>query len=184
VNVALDQFFAISDLHLGHKRVLELDRRPFGSIEEHDFSLIRMWNAKVPPTGIVFVVGDFAFGDHTPLLTQLNGEKHLIPGNHDHRRYRNKAKGWASKDDLLKIIKVDGIEITLCHYGLRVWRNSHLGALHLYGHSHGSLPADDQSCDMGANLWDYAPAALPEIMARMKTHAPRFHGDHHQPKVA
>ena len=39
--------YYISDLHFGHLRCIEMDKRPFSSIEEMDRILIENWNNKV-----------------------------------------------------------------------------------------------------------------------------------------
>jgi calcineurin-like phosphoesterase family protein len=57
----------------------------------------------------------------------------------------------------------------LCHYGLRVWDRSHHGALHLYGHSHGTLPGDSQSLDVGVDGWEFTPVNIEQVRDRMKT---------------
>jgi calcineurin-like phosphoesterase family protein len=64
-------------------------------------------------------------------------------------------------EDKLTHIEVMGdIQVVLCHYAMRVWRNAHHGALHFYGHSHGNLPGDAQSLDVGVDCWDFAPASF------------------------
>ena len=76
-------------------------------------------------------------------------------------------------------INLDGHTLTLCHYGMRVWNRCHHGALMLYGHSHGSLPGNAQSLDVGADAWDFRPVTLAEILARMATLPPYQADDHH-----
>ena len=56
----------------------------------------------------------------------------------------------------------DGLQLVLCHYAMRVWRNSHHGAIHLYGHSHGNLIGDSQSCDVGVDCWRFSPVSIEE----------------------
>lgn len=170
-----------SDHHFGHKRIIELAHRPFTSVEEMDDAMIARWNERVSKGDMVFHLGDFAFADHTPYLRRLNGQKRLIIGNHDHSNRVRRAEGWATADRLLDI-KVDHLPITLCHYGLRVWNRSHYGALHFYGHSHGSLPGDSQSCDVGVDCWDFAPVTLEQITARLAEHPKRGDPDHHTVK--
>jgi calcineurin-like phosphoesterase family protein len=46
---------------------------------------------------------------------------------------------------------------------MRTWPGAHRGALHLYGHSHGTLPGNSQCCDVGVDVWDFRPVALPAI---------------------
>lgn len=173
-----------ADLHLGHARIIELARRPFSSVEEMDETLIARWNERVAKGDQVFIIGDFAFDDNLPYLGQLNGQKRLILGNHDHSsRIKGAARSgaWQTVDTLLHV-KVEATDLVLCHYGLRVWNRSHHGAIHLYGHSHGNLPGDSQSCDVGVDCWDFRPISLDEIKARLATLPKRFEPDHHQPK--
>jgi calcineurin-like phosphoesterase family protein len=175
--VSLAEWFT-ADTHFGHARVIELARRPFASREEMDEAMIARWNERVAPGDLVYHLGDFAFADHNRYLPRLAGAKRLIRGNHDHSDRLRKAQGWSGTDDLLTI-EADGDTIVLCHYGLRVWKRSHRGALHFYGHSHGSLPGDSQSLDVGVDCWDFRPVSLAEIKARLATQPPRQEPDHH-----
>lgn len=62
---------------------------------------------------------------------------------------------------------IDGQTIVLCHYALRTWRNIRRGAIHLFGHSHGNLPGNRQSLDVGVDCTGYAPIALPQIRSML-----------------
>lgn len=86
--------FAISDLHLGHSKILEFtDRktgeriRPFASLDEMHATIIKNWNSVVKPHDKVYIVGDIAVGDRVSeankILRELNGSKEAILGNHD-----------------------------------------------------------------------------------------------------
>ena len=93
----------------------------------------------------VWHLGDFArrnSKDFKNYARALQGRIHLIRGNHDNDAVRN-WEGWASSQDLAEVV-VEGQRLILCHYGMRVWRGSHHGAIHLCGHSHGSLPGDSR----------------------------------------
>jgi calcineurin-like phosphoesterase family protein len=149
--IVMKEWFT-SDHHFGHKRIIELANRPFGTVEEMDAVMIERWNERVKIGDMVYHLGDFAFGDHTPYLTRLNGQKRLVKGNHDHSNRVKKAEGWSTVDTLLHVTSQEGIPLVLCHYAMRVWSRSHYGAIHLYGHSHGNLPGDSQSGDVGGGL--------------------------------
>lgn len=167
-----------ADHHFGHRRIIELAGRPFLSVEEMDEEMIARWNARVARADTVHHLGDFAFAEHDPYLRRLNGNKHLYRGNHDHSNRVKKASGWSTVNDL-RLVKVGDASVVLCHYALRVWNASHHGALHFYGHSHGNLPGDSQSLDVGVDCWDFRPVSLDEIKARLATLPPRVHPDHH-----
>jgi calcineurin-like phosphoesterase family protein len=171
-------YWFTSDHHFGHARIIELANRPFSCVQEMDEVMRERWNSIVRPGDTVFHLGDFAFADHETYLQRLNGQKRLTLGNHDHKNRVRKAKGWNTIDSLLHVTVAD-IPLVLCHYALRVWNRSHHGAIHLYGHSHGNLPGDSQSCDVGVDCWSFAPVSLDEIKARLATFPTRHEPDHH-----
>lgn len=171
-----------SDTHFGHANIIRYSNRPFASVEDMDEVLIRNWNARVRPDDEIWHLGDLTFRDDKgagALLRRLNGRKHLVWGNHDSQRVRA-LKEWESSQPYAELA-LDGRKIVLLHYGLRVWNKSHHGALHFYGHSHGSLPGDRQSCDVGVDnpFCGYAPWSLPEIDRHLATLPERMPVDHH-----
>lgn len=169
-----------SDTHLGHARIIELASRPFATVEEMDDALIDGWNARVAPGDTIFHLGDFAFADHAHYIARLNGHKRLIRGNHDHKN-RLRRELWHTVDELLHVT-VDDTHLVLCHYALRVWNRSHHGAIHLFGHSHGNLPGNSQSCDVGVDSWQFRPVRLEEIRERLGSLTARVEPDHHAAK--
>jgi len=169
-----------SDTHFGHANILKHCNRPFSSAAEMDGEMLARWNAVVRPEDIVWHLGDFAFRNArspSDYLRRLHGTKHLIVGNHDHQATLS-APEWASVERLAEVT-VDGIRIVMCHYGMRVWPRSHHGSLMLYGHSHGNLPGDRQSLDVGVDVWDYRPVGLDQIRERLATLPERRPPDHH-----
>ena len=52
-------------------------------------------------------------------------------------------------------------------YAHVTWPHCWLGDLHVYGHSHGNIPAARASLDVGVDCWDWAPVTLIRIMERM-----------------
>jgi calcineurin-like phosphoesterase family protein len=141
----------------------------FRTISEHDEALIENWNAVVAPDDEVWHLGDFAhktsFEHAQSVFSRLNGDKHLIRGNHEKLGAR---LDWISQHDFVEAT-VDGKHLVLFHYGMRTWPRQRRGALHLYGHSHGSLPGCRQSLDVGVDCWNFRPVSLAEILARMAT---------------
>ena len=71
----------ISDLHFGHKDIINFDHRPFRDVDEMDRCLIKLWNSRVQKNDDIYIVGDFACDNEKPeqwYLRQLRGNKHLI----------------------------------------------------------------------------------------------------------
>ena len=82
------KIFLTSDTHWGHERIIEFCNRPFKDVEEMNYKLIENWNKKVPVDGLVFHLGDFAWGGYPfwkKIREQLNGRIILIKGNHDEK---------------------------------------------------------------------------------------------------
>lgn len=159
-----------ADTHFGHASIIRFSNRPFSSVEDMDETLIQRWNERVKPDDVVWHLGDFAFHKSKEqlitLFDRLNGHKCLITGNHDHSDTRRLL--WTNIK-ALTTLNLDKMPIVLCHYGMRVWDRSHHGSLHLYGHSHNTLPGNNQSLDVGVDCWDYRPVNIDEIRARLKT---------------
>ncbi len=166
--------FFTSDTHFGHKNVIQYDGRPFSSVEEMDNVLISNWNNTVGQNDVVFFLGDFSFEKESSLvelvMSQLNGKKYFIRGNHDHTEkticvYEKYGVYLGEQKDIV----VDGQRIVLNHYPMLVWNQSHRGAWALHGHCHGSLPDDPNALrlDVGCNVWDYKPVSFDTIKEAM-----------------
>lgn len=159
-----------ADTHFGHANIIKYSNRPFSSVQEMDEMLVERWNARVKPNDTVWHLGDFAFhksyDELNVLFKRLNGSKYLIVGNHDYDD--TKRLFWESIRSMEEI-RFGKQTVVLCHYGMRVWNKSHHGSIHLYGHSHGTLPGNNQSLDVGVDCWDYQPINYDEILERLKT---------------
>jgi len=164
-------YWFTSDTHFGHANILKYDRRPFGSIEEHDEELIRRWNVVVRKADVVYHLGDVAW--HTKeasvdqLLGRLNGTKILIAGNHDAKHILRSPR-WA-KVTPYEEVTIAGQKICLFHYRMTVWNRSHYGSWALHGHSHGTLPkyGAGKTLDVGTMCWAYAPVSVEELSVAM-----------------
>jgi len=158
--------------HFRHKNIIEYNNRPFDTIQEHDNVLIDNWNSVVDKNDIVYFLGDYAFTDHygaLELSRQLNGEKHLIRGNHDHRIKSINTIGFKTVNDVNMVKMPDGQLIFLSHYSHRIWPQKHYDVIHCYGHSHGSMPYLKNSIDVGVDsakkiLDEYRPFSYNEVL--------------------
>jgi calcineurin-like phosphoesterase family protein len=109
------------------------------------------------------------------MIWRLNGKINFVRGNHDKMITQNqnellRAGKLNSIQDYAEL-KAAGKMIVLFHYGQRVWNKSHHGSIHLYGHSHGSLPPHGLSVDVGVDCKeitpDYRPIHLDEVIQYM-----------------
>lgn len=175
----MSNVYFTSDLHLGHRRILELYQwRPFaqmGDIEAHDNKLIELWNSKVSKHDMVYILGDFSLrsaSENRKILEYLNGHKYLCPGNHD-----SSLKGLSNYFEKVEQIMIakfkkevypflhSDMEFVLCHYPLAEWAGMHHGVFHLHGHCHGQYETQDpRRIDVGIDSTKSILTSLEEIM--------------------
>jgi len=174
--------FFSADCHFFHSAILKFSKRPFGNVEEMNEKLIEKWNEKIPKQSTVFFLGDFSFGNEQQsieIFNRLNGEKHLVIGNHD--RFVS-LRYWKTANDVSEF-NYNGNSFFLSHYSHKVWNRSHYGSIHLFGHSHNSLPDDptSRSMDVGIDTHpNLEPFSLEEVLEKIsqKTFKPiDHHGD-------
>ena len=147
------KIFFVSDTHFGHTNIIKYCNRPFNNTDEMDEALINNWNAKVPKDGIVYHLGDFAWGSINyweKIREQLNGEIILIYGNHDEKYLHNERMYKLFKEVIpQKKIWINKIPIYMNHYPFLCFGGSYkgLGATwQVYGHVH-SNPRSEEGLD-------------------------------------
>lgn len=89
----MSQVFFVSDLHLGHKKILEFSRecahlgafRGGENVDEHDEWVIQQCLSVNPNKHTVwYMMGDIAMDiQKLPMIDRIPGRKILIAGNHD-----------------------------------------------------------------------------------------------------
>lgn len=179
--------YFISDLHFGHINCLGFDNRPFVNIIEHDQTIIKNWNEAVGIDDDAYILGDISWYNATKtieIFKQLNGHKHLLIGNHDHKLLKNREL----RDLFVEICNYkeltldNGKGIVLCHYPIVCFKNHYYGWYHLYGHVHTSFEENMvqnfkhqmvELYDKPLNMWNvgcmmpymnYTPRTLEEII--------------------
>lgn len=176
--------FFTADLHFGHKNAMAFDNRPFNDIESHDATLITRWNNKVGIDDDVYILGDISWHNSTKtieILKQLNGNLHLIKGNHDAKLLKNRdlRKMFVEICDYKELDIVDGKILVLCHYPIPCFKNHYYGSYHFYGHVHTGFEHNmmlnvkrqidelySVPCNMynvGTMLWGYEPVTFEEV---------------------
>ena len=182
-----------SDTHYGHTNIAgesvsrwQRGYRDFGSVWEMNESLIESINKYVKEDDILYHLGDWSFGGiHNIKLFRdsiICQNIHLILGNHDehivdkevkfHDSSFNPIELFSSVQDVLHL-EIGKTKIFLSHYSHRVWNGSHKGVIHLYGHSHGSIPDFGRSMDVGVDVaykmfGEYRPFNIGDITRIME----------------
>lgn len=141
----MSQTFFISDLHLGHEKVIKFDDRPFKTLEEMDYTLIKNWNDTVGDDDTIYVLGDLSWynaEDTYNILKRLKGNKILIKGNHDYFAKSAKCRSQFLEVTDYKEIKMGDTHIVLSHYPIMMWNWQYYHSILLYGHVHNSQDYD------------------------------------------
>ena len=142
------KIFFTSDNHFFHESIIKFCKRPFETVEEMDKTMINNWNNTVPTDGLVFHLGDFAWGGYQAwkkIREQLNGEIILIKGNHC---WKNGPQSQQQYDSLFKHttqqmrIEIKGRKMWLNHFPFLcysgVYRDINGMEYNLFGHIHTS----------------------------------------------
>jgi len=180
-----------SDLHFGHANIIKYCNRPFESVDHMNQELIRRWNEKVQPEDTVWVLGDVAMGklkETVPLVAQLNGDKHLVAGNHDGCwKYHKKAdkmaalyfdagfrsiwtEAWSTLPFGDKDIKFQMHHFPFVGDSHDTDRYSEMrpidkGQILLHGHVHDAWKAKPRMVNVGCDVWGYAPVTFDQLMS-------------------
>ena len=144
-----------SDLHFGHKNILKFGRgNTYNTIEEHDQGIIDNWNKVVKKGDEVYVLGDASLSTNVNFLKEklekLNGNKHLIKGNHDRLKIHAELCNlniWASIHEYLEknvVLNDKEYRLILSHYPILEFNGAFKpNVIHLYGHIHDMNDYDD-----------------------------------------
>lgn len=156
-----------SDLHLMHPAIVNHCKRPI-SVEDHDQWLIERINQRVSKKDTLYILGDVSMTNRVNterLVQQINGNKHLIAGNHDKNLKNCPVFKSVSqiKNVTFKIGKQELLFI-LCHYPIASWEDKVKGSYHLHGHTHNRFVNQGRTCDVGVDANDYYPRELTELI--------------------
>lgn len=144
-----------SDTHYSHKNICRGtsgwehgNTRDFDTLEEMNDSIIEGINSKVGKDDILIHHGDVSFQGINSFF-EFEGRVRCkdiiyIEGNHDHL---HASKSWRQ----IGYFSYMGKIIVSCHYPLAAWHQHHKGALHSFGHVHGSYEGIGKSYDVGVD---------------------------------
>ncbi len=162
----------IADLHLDHERVLSFDGRSFESLEEMREYIHDAWNAEVSSRDETWILGDLCrkpTEDVRKFVLSLNGQKHLVLGNHDKASGLSNWFGVFESIEQLKVLSLGEMPVMVCHYPIESWPYKLNGSCCIHGHVHGS-EWDYAKMPNRYNAWcvalDYAPRTLSWFKAR------------------
>ena len=124
--------FFTADTHFCHAKIIESCARPFESVDEMNFVMIKNWNSLVTRHDEVYILGDFMYKGSADgankILAKLNGKKYLIKGNHE--RYLSKPEFKADAFEWVKdyhVLNFEKIDFVLSHFPMLSWHKSYRG---------------------------------------------------------
>jgi calcineurin-like phosphoesterase family protein len=184
------KIYFTSDSHAGHENIIKFCKRPFGSVQEMNDEMVRRWNEKVPEDGIVFHLGDFAWGGYNvwkEFRERLNGDIYLIKGNHCLKNMTPMAKELFKDVNMQMRIEIEERKIWLNHFPLLcysgVYRDFNgleynlFGHVHLSNHKERNTGRDCERCyqmlfptqyDVGVDFNEFAPISWNELNEKIK----------------
>lgn len=174
-----------SDTHYGHTNIAGPDisrwksgYRDFKTVHQMNQILVDGINKYVKEDDVIYHLGDWSFGGEQNILNFRHSiackNIHLILGNHDEHIESNieeYSKYFLTIKDSFKGY-IGKTYFHLDHCAHRVWFKSHKGSIHLYGHSHGSIPDFGKSMDVGVDVaykifGEYRPFNIVDILRIM-----------------
>jgi len=147
--------YFISDLHLGHEKIVQF-RDGFGSTQaEHDSILVERINTTVKSKDKLFILGDCIFNDKGMKAFENINCNHieLIIGNHDHPKYFplfEKTHGFRAYK-----------EFWLSHAPIHI--DSLRGRINIHGHVHKNTVKDNGYRSVCVEACNGYPFSIDEI---------------------
>lgn len=163
-----------SDLHFGHKNIIKYSDRPFADISDMDRRLIDNFNSVTNKDSVSIWGGDITFYDEnrsTEIVTECNGYKILIVGNHDFSYNSKVLKNMGFDEVYLLMTYVDNdVSLLFTHYPTKVapdWVNIH-------GHEHigkfsPTFSKDRQHININCEFHSYKPLPMTQVVEWAKT---------------
>lgn len=181
-----------SDHHFYHNNIITYCSRPYRSADQMNRDMIARWNEVVQPTDLVYYLGDFSMSMRgiEGIVQGLNGEKILVPGNHDKCHPANRKKQCSFRDykdigfkevalQMLIELNIGGKPTTvkLCHLPYEPddfekadrrymeMRPEDEGHLLLHGHVHNAfkMNVEKRMLNVGVDVWNFYPISAETI---------------------
>lgn len=202
--------FMTADIHAGHHNIIRYCKRPWNSLEEMEEGIVERWNVTVPAGARVGVLGDVIMDSRAPnranaaatnlarlkMISRLNGELHLIPGNHDpcHPQLFQDAATWERHyldagfhtihSPTMLITAPDGRPLKINHFpydasdipDARFHNVRHRAGDNplwlIHGHVHDRWKQNGRQINVGLDAWDWYPVPMSTVLGM--THKEQF----------
>lgn len=154
----------ISDPHFKHEAIAK--KRGFPNSECHDENFITQWNLVVDKKDTTWILGDITMEKNDyEILNRLNGYKRVILGNHDmgnHSKHLQKYVNSIHGMSKLRTSRYGNIFLTHCP--IHPQELEYRVNFNMHGHTHENIIKDDRYICVCAEVLDYIPKTLDELM--------------------
>lgn len=165
----MSSIYFIADTHFSDENIIQYENRPFQNITQMNNEIIYRWNCVIKNNDIVYILGDFgAEKNEYSILSQLNGNKYLVKGNHD--KYSNeyyRHTGFIEVYDMPIILNEFWI---LSHKPMYV--NKNMPYANIFGHIHNSPmfhTYSNQHYCVSVERINHTPISLNEIIQKIQS---------------
>ena len=162
-------FYVISDTHWGHDNIIRYCDRP----QYHEQLMIANWRRRIKKNSTVLHLGDLMMGGDdyfdyfkknvAPLLT---GNKYIILGNHDKRKYDYESIGFTVIKPFT--IKYRGHQVSFDHYP-KLLKEDQGKFLHVHGHIHNHVYSHGEvrrwgNINVSVEVINYKPRSIARLL--------------------
>lgn len=179
----MSEIWLTSDLHFFHDRGFIYEPRGFKSVREMNDAIIENYNRVVKPDDDVYILGDLLLGGPDSLdkglklIGELNGNLHLVRGNHD------TDTRWFAYSTLQNVVeqqnaiylKHEGYHFFMTHYPCFTANLEKESlkqcTINLYGHTHQMTHFYQDipfMYNVGVDSHDCAPVSIDQAILDMK----------------
>ncbi len=153
-----------ADTHFGNERTLTLSKRPYSSVSEMGWDMVKRWNSVVSNNDTVFHLGDF--GDAS-MVSHLNAKKiYLVPGNYDKPEILHELSLDSRVEVMsapivmpLDCLKDNDISKMVMMVHEPVYKSLHAGKIdfYLFGHIHNLQMVKKNGLNVGVDCHKFTP---------------------------
>lgn len=171
-----------SDLHFGHQKEFLFSPRGYESNAQMMEDIVERWNKKIAPEDHVYILGDLVVGQDEAqalsMLQKLNGNLHIVLGNHDTDRRKDLYEQFPNIVEIALAMRFryNKYSFYLSHYpticsNMDADRTLDSKVINLCGHSHTKDPFADWDkgliyhCELDAH--DNEPILIDDIIKDM-----------------
>ena len=162
-----------ADHHFHHSNIIQLCNRPFKFVEDMHYVMIQNHNKRVAKDDVVFFLGDVSLSKKSHqienFISQMNGTKILILGNHDSLKWHTYEKIGFHSVHSWYFLKYGPYTYNMIHDPNKIGNKP--GKYWVHGHTHMEqdlkIINGRMLFNVGVEVRDYQPVHIDELANRI-----------------